>query len=89
MYLTLNKDLIKVSDSRGRLYETKQITLQENISDTEKVVRITLDGAPRWWGIKFFQVEFEKGFLGHDRKFRLKKSVADVTRLEVDTLSTQ
>lgn len=85
----LNKGLIKVSDSRGRLYETKQITLQENISDTEKVVRITLDGAPRWWGIKFFLVEFEKGFLGHDRKIRLKKSVADVTRLEVDTLSTQ
>ena len=84
----LNKDLIKVSDSRGRLYETNQITLQENISDTEKVVRITLDGAPRWWGIKFFLVEFEKGYLGHDRKIRLKKSAADITRLEVDTLSS-
>ena len=83
----INKDLIKVSDSRGRLYETKKIIILENISDKEKVLGILLDGAPRWWGVKFFVVEFEQGFLGNDRKLKLKKSSTEITRLEVDTLS--
>ena len=83
----LKKDLIKVSDSRGRLYETKKIIILENISDKEKVLGILLDGAPRWWGVKFFVVEFEQGFLGNDRKLKLKKSSTEITRLEVDTLS--
>ena len=85
--LELKKDLIKVSDSRGRFYDIKKMIIRENISQTQKVVRILVDGAPRWWGVKFFVVEFEQGFLGHDRKVELRKSSADVTRLEVDTLS--
>ena len=85
--LELKKDLVKVSDSRGRFYDIKKMIIRENISQTQKVVRILVDGAPRWWGVKFFVVEFEQGFLGHDRKVELRKSSADVTRLEVDTLS--
>ena len=85
--LGLKRDLIKVSDSRGRFYDIKKMIIRENISQTQNV-RIFVDGAPRWWGVKFFVVEFEQGFLGHDRKVELRKSSADVTRLEVDTLST-
>ena len=83
----INRDLIRVSDSRGRFYEIKKIIVRENISDKQNV-GILLDGAPRWWGIKFFAIEFDKGFLGNDRKVRLRKSSAEITRLEVDTLST-
>ena len=84
----INRDLIRVSDSRGRFYEIKKIIVRENISDKQNVVGILLDGAPRWWGIKFFAIEFDKGFLGNDRKVKLRKSSAEITRLEVDTLST-
>ena len=86
-FKALNKDLISFSDSRGRLYEIKNLVIHENVSDTEKVLRIFLEGAPRWWGIKFFSLEFQPGFIGQDRKISLNKSSNEITRLEVDALT--
>ncbi|MBA59367.1 MAG: hypothetical protein CMQ40_09375 [Gammaproteobacteria bacterium] len=82
------KSSLRVTDSRGREYEAKKMSLISERGNTSKVLRIILNGAPRWWGVKFFKFEFNSGAFGHDVPIELTKAMSEVSRLEVDSLST-
>mgnify|MGYP001380320818 CR=1 FL=1 len=81
------KSSLKVTDSRGREYEAKTISLISEQGNSSIVLRIILNGAPRWWGVKFFKFEFNSGAFGQGVPIELTKAMSEVFRFEVDKLS--
>lgn len=87
--IELARDLFKVSDSKGRVYPIKDVSLitGENKADETLSFRVIASGAPRWWGAKFFRLEIDPGTAGNVTGLVLIKSMSEVTKKEVRALS--
>ncbi|MDA0978867.1 MAG: hypothetical protein O3B72_09935 [Proteobacteria bacterium] len=73
---------ISLQDSRGRSYEILAIAWRDN------VLMIRADDAPRWWGVKYFQLTLPGGAFGSAGDIQLVKNMSEVVREEVESLST-
>ena len=79
---SLAADGLRVTDSRGREYESVAF----RPVDADGNWRLTVDGAPRWWGIRFFQLEIATGVLGNPETLVLRMIRGEVVDREVDRL---
>lgn len=79
----------RVSDSRGRQYPIKRLQpASVELREGEKTqLLIIADGSPRWWGVKFFRLEIIGGALVGEDALTLTKSMSEVQKLEVKSLS--
>ncbi|MFT7305321.1 MAG: hypothetical protein ACI9P7_000581 [Candidatus Azotimanducaceae bacterium] len=79
----------RISDSRGRHYPVKRLRpalLGLSPGETQTLTLVA-DGSPRWWGVKFFRLEVISGELMGNESVSLTKSMAEVVRSEVKSLS--
>jgi len=78
-----------ISDSRGRRYPIKllQPALLDLALGEAQTLTLVAEGSPRWWGVKFFRLEVISGDLLGDEPVSLTKSMAEVVRTEVKSLS--
>ena len=75
-----------VTDSRGRHYPTFSVKSLSTPNPNEQRLEIRANGAPRWWGVKFLELEVQPDTFGNPATIELRKSMADVIRKEVSEL---
>ncbi len=85
--LGLSTRQLKVSDNRGRVYPVTHISRAEELADGVSRIRLIAEGAPRWFGTKFFRLELPAGALGLERGALLTKIMADVQEADVESLT--
>lgn len=77
---------IKIQDSKGRTYPVFSVVRgTAEIGSAPRVV-VRANGAPRWWGVKFFAVTIASGALGNTAPIELRKPMGDVLSKEVASL---
>lgn len=77
---------LTVQDSRGRDYPVFAVTRGTALIGQQPRLIIRAKGAPRWWGVKFFNLTVAKGAMGNSELIELRKSMNDVLRKEVTEL---
>ena len=70
---------LKVRDSKGRDYPVIS-------TKREGRLEVRANGAPRWWGVKFFTLEISANTFGNDQAIELRKSMDEVLRKDVSKL---
>ncbi len=87
---SLSPAQIQVVDSRGRNYPVETLSTPDvSVSPGEPFpLAFIADGSPRWWGVKFFKITFAPGALGNSEQLELTRSINEITRLEIEALST-
>lgn len=77
---------ITVQDSKGRTYPVFSVERgSAKIGSAPRVI-VRANGAPRWWGVKFFAMTIAPGALGNTAAIELRKSMDEVMREEVSKL---
>lgn len=77
---------LTVQDSRGRDYPVFSVTRGTALIGQQPRLIIRAKGAPRWWGVKFFNLTVAEGAMGNSKLIELRKSMNDVLRKEVTEL---
>lgn len=77
---------IKVQDSRGRTYPTFSVLPGRAIVGSGERLIVRAKGAPRWWGVKFFQMTIAANAVGNAQSIELRVDMKDVLREEVSEL---
>ena len=77
---------MRVTDSKGREYPV--FSSSKGMSDTGNKPRVIVraNGAPRWFGVKFFTLEIAPNTMGNANTIELRKPMDEVLRREVDSL---
>lgn len=84
--LSLNPEQVTVQDNRGRDYPVFLVEPGTARLGGQPRWVIRANGAPRWWGVKFFSLQIAPGSLGNAESIDLRKPMADVISREVDSL---
>lgn len=73
-------------DSKGRRYPVLELRYDKDqiSSGASEQVVLLVDGAPRWYGVKFLSLEIAGNTFGAHRKIVLSKNVNDVSTVVVD-----
>ena len=77
---------MQVTDSRGRDYPVFLSQKGTGERGNQPRVIVRANGAPRWFGVKFFTLEIAPNTMGNPDTIELRKSMSDVLRKEVDSL---
>ncbi len=82
----LKSEHIQIQDSKGRTYPVFSVSKgTAEIGSAPRIV-VRANGAPRWWGVKFFAMTIAPGALGNTAAIELRKPMGDVISKEVSSL---
>ena len=88
--LNLASSNLQVEDSKGRIYPVISVSNGTGLGQQPRLV-IRANGAPRWWGVKFFSLQIaqnglSKNSLGNEQTIELRKAMSDVLNKDVSSL---
>ena len=84
--VSLNPNDIWVQDSKGRDYPVFAVNQGKSPVGNHPRLVIRANGAPRWWGVKYFSLQFKPNSIGNSQTIELRKTMSDVVRKEVNQL---
>jgi hypothetical protein len=83
---TLSPQDFVVQDSRGKQYPVFLVEQGKAPIGGQQRWLLRAQGAPRWWGVKFFSLQIAAGTFGNPEQIELRKPMRDVESNEVTDL---